>query len=166
VRRPCSWAGSSDGRLQAVAHEDRVDRSAVPDWRYSLPCAYRKEGQMRRLLLSLLLFIYPFFAIAAELQDATGRSVRIPGQPGRIRPAGPPAAAYVVCRGIPSDLRVRTGLRQNATGLAPRRSEISDIENSSSRDSPPNSRRFARDVRYPSLETGLLAANLLKCRRF
>jgi iron complex transport system substrate-binding protein len=50
---------------------------------------------MRGLLLSLLLFICPFFAIAAELQDATGRSVRMPDQPGRILPAGPPAAVLL-----------------------------------------------------------------------
>jgi Homeodomain-like domain len=41
-------------------------------------------------------------------------------------------------------------LRQNATGLTALRSQISDIENSSSGDSPLNSWRFARNVRYPS----------------
>jgi iron complex transport system substrate-binding protein len=50
---------------------------------------------MGGLLLSLLLFVQPFFAVAAELQDATGRSVRIPDQPGRILPAGPPAAVLL-----------------------------------------------------------------------
>jgi hypothetical protein len=73
---------------------------------------------------------------AKQVWDSLGRSVaRAMTQAGRK------------IRGIASDLRVRTGLRQNATGLAARHSEISDIENSSSRDSPPNSWRFAGEAR-------------------
>jgi iron complex transport system substrate-binding protein len=54
-----------------------------------------ERGPNAQISSSLLLFIYPFFAIAAELQDATGRSVRIPDQPGGILPAGPPAAVLL-----------------------------------------------------------------------
>ena len=50
---------------------------------------------VRRLLLLLLLFVQPLSATAAELQDATGRSVRIPDQPVRVLPAGPPAAVLL-----------------------------------------------------------------------
>jgi hypothetical protein len=39
-------------------------------------------------------------------------------------------------------LRIRTGLRENATGLWTRRLNISDIEKSSSRDSPPETLAF------------------------
>jgi hypothetical protein len=46
------------------------------------------------------------------------------------------------------------------------RAKISDIENLSSRDRPRKFRPSARDVRYSSSETGLLAANLRKCRYF
>ena len=50
---------------------------------------------MRGLLLLLLLFIHPLSVAAAELQDATGRSTRIPDQPVRVLPAGPPAAVLL-----------------------------------------------------------------------
>jgi hypothetical protein len=44
--------------------------------------------------------------------------------------------------------------------------QISDIENSSSRDTPPNSRPSVPESRNCSPETGLLTANLRKCRFF
>jgi iron complex transport system substrate-binding protein len=50
---------------------------------------------MLRFLLALLLLIHPLFAAAADLQDATGRTVRLPDQPARILPAGPPAAVLL-----------------------------------------------------------------------
>jgi iron complex transport system substrate-binding protein len=50
---------------------------------------------MRKFVFILLLLVHPFFAVAAELQDATGRFVRIPDTPGRILPAGPPAAVLL-----------------------------------------------------------------------
>jgi hypothetical protein len=46
------------------------------------------------------------------------------------------------------------------------RAQISDIEKSSSRDSPPDSRPSAEGARNSSPETRLLAANLRKCRLF
>jgi hypothetical protein len=46
------------------------------------------------------------------------------------------------------------------------RAQISDIEKSSSRDSPPDSRPSVQDARNSSPETRLLAANLRKCRLF
>jgi iron complex transport system substrate-binding protein len=59
---------------------------------------------MRGFLLTLLLLVHPLFAAAADLQDATGRSVRLPDQPGRILPAGPPAA--VLLAALAPDLMV------------------------------------------------------------
>ena len=59
---------------------------------------------MRGLLLTLMLLVHPVFAAAADLQDATGRSVRLPDQPGRILPAGPPAA--VLLAALAPDLMV------------------------------------------------------------
>jgi iron complex transport system substrate-binding protein len=50
---------------------------------------------VRRIVLFLLLFVHPLSATGAELQDATGRSVRIPDQPVRVLPAGPPAAVLL-----------------------------------------------------------------------
>jgi iron complex transport system substrate-binding protein len=50
---------------------------------------------MRGLLLLLLLLLYPLSVACAELQDATGRSIRIPDQPTRVLPAGPPAAVLL-----------------------------------------------------------------------
>jgi iron complex transport system substrate-binding protein len=50
---------------------------------------------MRGLLLLLLLLVHPFSAVGAELQDATGRLIRIPDQPVRVLPAGPPAAVLL-----------------------------------------------------------------------
>jgi hypothetical protein len=63
-------------------------------------------------------------------------------------------------------LRIRTGLCGNATGLWTSLTQISDIENSASRDTPRNSRLSARDARYSSPMTRLLDANLRKCRDF
>ncbi|HEY4042543.1 MAG TPA: ABC transporter substrate-binding protein [Rhodopila sp.] len=49
---------------------------------------------MKRLTLSLLLFcVSP--ALAAEVTDATGRSVAIPDQVQRVLPAGPPASVLL-----------------------------------------------------------------------
>src|SRR3981189_2864107 len=48
----------------------------------------------------------------------------------------------------------------------PHRSQNSDIENSSSRDSPRNPRSSMRNVRYFPPQTGLSAAILRKCRQF
>jgi hypothetical protein len=62
--------------------------------------------------------------------------------------------------------RIRTGLRENATGLCTCASEFSDIQNSSSRERPRKSRPSAAAVRYWSTETGLFVANLRKCRHF
>lgn len=59
---------------------------------------------MRGFLLTLLLLVHPLFAAAADLQDATGRSVRLPDQPARILPAGPPAA--VLLAALAPDLMV------------------------------------------------------------
>jgi iron complex transport system substrate-binding protein len=50
---------------------------------------------MRRLFLLLFFFGHASLVAAAELQDATGRSVRIPDRPERILPAGPPAAVLL-----------------------------------------------------------------------
>ena len=50
---------------------------------------------MRGLLLLLVLFIHPLSIAAAELQDATGRSIRIPDQPVRVLAAGPPAGVLL-----------------------------------------------------------------------
>jgi iron complex transport system substrate-binding protein len=50
---------------------------------------------MRGLLLLLLLFVHPLSVAAAELQDATGRSIQIPDQPVRVLAAGPPAAVLL-----------------------------------------------------------------------
>jgi iron complex transport system substrate-binding protein len=50
---------------------------------------------MRPLLLLLLLILHPLSAAGAELQDATGRSIRIPDRPLRVLPAGPPAAVLL-----------------------------------------------------------------------
>jgi iron complex transport system substrate-binding protein len=50
---------------------------------------------MRGLLLLLLLLLHPLSVAGAELQDATGRSIRIPDQPLRVLPAGPPAAVLL-----------------------------------------------------------------------
>jgi iron complex transport system substrate-binding protein len=47
------------------------------------------------LLLLLLLLLQPLSVAGAELQDATGRSIRIPDQPLRVLPAGPPAAVLL-----------------------------------------------------------------------
>jgi iron complex transport system substrate-binding protein len=50
---------------------------------------------MRGLVLLLLLLVRPLSAAGAELRDATGRSIRIPDQPIRVLPAGPPAAVLL-----------------------------------------------------------------------
>jgi iron complex transport system substrate-binding protein len=47
------------------------------------------------LLAVLLPLIHPLSAAGSELQDATGRSIRLPDQPGRVLPAGPPAAVLL-----------------------------------------------------------------------
>jgi iron complex transport system substrate-binding protein len=50
---------------------------------------------MRGLLLFLLLLLHALSVAGAELQDATGRSSRVPNQPLRVLPAGPPAAVLL-----------------------------------------------------------------------
>src|ERR1700732_2224678 len=50
---------------------------------------------MRGLLLFLALFVQPLSVNATDLQDAMGRSIRIPDHPARILPAGPPAAVLL-----------------------------------------------------------------------
>jgi iron complex transport system substrate-binding protein len=50
---------------------------------------------MRGRLLFLLLLLHPLSVGGAELHDATGRSIRIPDQPIRVLPAGPPAAVLL-----------------------------------------------------------------------
>jgi iron complex transport system substrate-binding protein len=50
---------------------------------------------MRGLLLLAVLVIQPFAVKAADLQDATGRSIEIPDRPVRVLPAGPPAAVLL-----------------------------------------------------------------------
>src|SRR5215470_7399382 len=59
-----------------------------------------KEGSpmrrpMRGLLLLLVFLVHPLSVAGAELQDATGRLIRIPDQPLRVVPAGPPAAVLL-----------------------------------------------------------------------
>ena len=54
-----------------------------------------EAARMGLLLLLLLLFVRPLPVAGAELQDATGRSIRIPDQPVRVLPAGPPAAVLL-----------------------------------------------------------------------
>jgi iron complex transport system substrate-binding protein len=50
---------------------------------------------MRRCLLLVTMLLQPLSAHAAEMHDATGRSVPIPDHPTRVLPAGPPAAVVL-----------------------------------------------------------------------
>jgi iron complex transport system substrate-binding protein len=50
---------------------------------------------LRRLAVALALAALPALAAAAEVTDATGRTVAIPDAPDRIYPAGPPAAVLL-----------------------------------------------------------------------
>jgi iron complex transport system substrate-binding protein len=50
---------------------------------------------MRRFLLTLLVLAYPTLARAADLTDATGRTVHVPDHVAHILPAGPPAAVLL-----------------------------------------------------------------------
>jgi iron complex transport system substrate-binding protein len=59
---------------------------------------------MRRNLLLAAMLFQPLFVNAAELHDATGRTVQIPDHPTRILPAGPPAA--VLLEALAPDLMV------------------------------------------------------------
>jgi iron complex transport system substrate-binding protein len=59
---------------------------------------------IRGFLLFLVMCVQPFSVNAAEVQDATGRSVRMPDHPLRILPAGPPAA--VLLAALAPDLMV------------------------------------------------------------
>jgi hypothetical protein len=69
-------------------------------------------------------------------------------------------------RGVSSDCGFEPVSAETQPVSGQPRTQISDIEKSSSRDSPWKSRPSARDARYSSPETGLLAAKLRKCRHF
>jgi iron complex transport system substrate-binding protein len=59
---------------------------------------------MRRYLLLAAVLCQPLLVNAAELHDATGRTVQIPDHATRILPAGPPAA--VLLEALAPDLMV------------------------------------------------------------
>jgi iron complex transport system substrate-binding protein len=50
---------------------------------------------MRRYLLLAVMLFQPLLVSAAELHDATGRTIQIPNHPTRVLPAGPPAAVLL-----------------------------------------------------------------------
>jgi iron complex transport system substrate-binding protein len=64
----------------------------------------KTSPHMRRYLLLAVTLFQPLLASAAELHDATGRTVQIPDHPTRILPAGPPAA--VLLEALAADLMV------------------------------------------------------------
>jgi hypothetical protein len=59
---------------------------------------------MRRCLLLVTMLLQPLSANAAEMHNATGRSVQIPDHPTRVLPAGPPAAVLLGALGPTSQL--------------------------------------------------------------
>ncbi len=86
---------------------------------------------MKRMVLALILLSAPFVlpplqpSYAAEITDATGRTVTIPDHPERVLPAGPPAAVLLAAiapakmlgfPGPPGDAG-RSALAPSASGL-------------------------------------------------
>lgn len=65
-------------------------------WRYLPNASFQAYAHTSSAgVLLVLLVLSPLSVAGAELQDATGRSIRIPDQPIRVLPAGPPAAVLL-----------------------------------------------------------------------
>jgi iron complex transport system substrate-binding protein len=78
-----------------------------------------KENPMAARVLLVLLLVWTSAALAADVTDATGRSVAVPDHPTRVVPAGPPAA--ILLEAVAPDLMLGwpSPLSDDARALLP-----------------------------------------------